>query len=528
MKNKSETKILIIDDTPEIIDFIRDALINSKYQVFVAISGEKGLSIVEQVSPDLILLDIMMPGLNGFDTCKEIKKIETVKKVPVIFMSALSETVDKVKAFESGGIDYLTKPVHNDELLARVQIHCQLYHLQEEMNQANVELREFNTVLTATQNALNKSAMVSVTDLEGKILKVNQQVCEVSQYSQEELIGQPCAIFNSGFHDDEFWRQLWKTVLKGGTWRGEIRNKRKDGGFFWVDTVISAFLDFQGAPSRFLVVRFLITDRKKLEAQLIQKNLLFTQSIDYAKNIQNAVLPSEKLFKEFFPDAFLLYRPKDIVSGDFYWMYRDFVKDRTYLAIVDCTGHGVPGGFMTMLGQSMLNNIILYHRISSPDEILDEMNDNVIRMLHQDEDGGSVHDGMDMAMIVIDHLARKISYSGAKRPFVYLKDGQIQFIRASNYSIGSIIEGTEKVYKKHEIDYTEDTTVYLYSDGITDQFDERQEYKFSRKRLQELLIDNIDLPLFEQGKVLEYKLNEWEGESPQIDDILVLGFKCQF
>jgi sigma-B regulation protein RsbU (phosphoserine phosphatase) len=198
------------------------------------------------------------------------------------------------------------------------------------------------------------------------------------------------------------------------------------------------------------------------------------------------------------------------------------------LAIVDCTGHGVPGGFMTMLGQSMLSNIILYHHIYSPDEILDEMNDNVIRMLHQDDKDVHIHDGMDMAMLVIDHDTKKITYSGAKRPLVYLQDGELNIIKASKYSIGSFLEGTEKVFEKHEIDFDEGTTVFLYSDGITDQFNESQEYKFSRKRLCDLLITNKELPLKEQGDLLIGSLDQWEGNAPQIDDILIVGFKCQF
>ena len=399
MKNNSDIKILIIDDTPEVIDFIKDVLLQVNYQVFIAISGEKALNIVEQINPDLILLDIMMPGMNGFETCDSLKKIFSIRDTPVIFMSALTDVIDKVRAFEVGGIDYLTKPVNKDELLVRVQTHIKLHLLQKDVNIANKELKEYNKIYTATQKALDKSTMVSVVDLDGVMLKVNNEVCRVTLFSEAELLGKTHSIINSGYHPDSFWEDMWETILAGNTWRGEIRNKRKDGSFFWVDSVISPYTNEDGFPNSFLVVRFLITDRKELEEELIQKNQLFTQSIDYAKNIQNAVLPSEELFKEFFPESFIIYRPKDIVSGDFYWVYKDFTNDRTYLAIVDCTGHGVPGGFMTMLGQSMLSNIILYHQIYSPDEILDEMNDNVIRMLHQDDKDVHIHDGMDMAML---------------------------------------------------------------------------------------------------------------------------------
>lgn len=496
--------------------------------MFIAISGERALQIVEQISPDLILLDVMMPGINGFETCEKIKKIKTVGSVPIIFMSALTQIIDKVRAFEVGGIDYLTKPINKDELIVRVQTHVKLHLLQKEVTQSNKELKAYNQVFTATQRALDQSTMVSVVDLQGKMIKVNDEVCRVTQFSRDELLGQSHAVLNSGYHKKSFWGEMWDVILQGKTWRGEIRNKRKDGSFFWVDSVISPYTNEKGKPTSFLVVRFLITTRKELEKELIEKNQLFTQSIDYAKNIQNAVLPTVGMFKEFFPESFIIYRPKDIVSGDFYWVYKDFVNDRTYLAIVDCTGHGVPGGFMTMLGQSMLSNIILYHHIYNPDEILDEMNDNVIRMLHQDDQDVHVHDGMDMAMLVIDHSSKKITYSGAKRPLVYLKDGEIKMIKASKFSIGSFLEGTEKVFEKHEIDYTDEMSIFLYSDGVTDQFNQEQEYKFSRRRLLDFLEKNQNSSLKKQGELLIETLQQWEGNAPQIDDILIVGFKCQF
>jgi serine phosphatase RsbU (regulator of sigma subunit) len=251
-------------------------------------------------------------------------------------------------------------------------------------------------------------------------------------------------------------------------------------------------------------------------------------SIKYAKRIQDAMLPSLSYIQKFIPDLFILFRPRDVVSGDFYWFSSIAPKDENtpeqlVFAVVDCTGHGVPGAFMSMLGDTYLNQIVNIFDITSPDEILEKLHYSIRKALKQDETEN--RDGMDIGICVITPSKNKLEFAGARVPLVYVDKNELHFIKGDHFSVGGLEKGNLRSFVKHEIEITPSKVFYMYSDGYQDQFSITNNSKFMAKRFRKLLQKVHKYPLEEQRKILNHILEDWMRSTKQIDDILVAGFK---
>jgi serine phosphatase RsbU (regulator of sigma subunit) len=242
-------------------------------------------------------------------------------------------------------------------------------------------------------------------------------------------------------------------------------------------------------------------------------------SIRYARRIQAAVIPSEKLCQEIFPESFVFFRPLNIVSGDFYWISR--VENKIIYTAADCTGHGVPGAFMSMLGVAFLNEIVNKDKITSPELILDSLRDKVIQALQQQGVTGETRDGMDIAMICIDLNAQTLEYAGAYNPLIMVRNGELSEIPGEKMPIG-IYENMHG-FVKHEIKIERGDTFYMYSDGYEDQFGGPDGKKFKSRKLKNLLLSINGHPVQKQKEILESNFDSWKGELPQVDDIVVVG-----
>ncbi|MCW3086065.1 MAG: rsbU 6 [Bacteroidetes bacterium] len=257
--------------------------------------------------------------------------------------------------------------------------------------------------------------------------------------------------------------------------------------------------------------------------ELAQKNKDITSSIQYAKRIQLAILPPlEQIFK-YFPQSFLLYKPKDIVSGDFYWFG---IKDgKKIIAVVDCTGHGVPGAFMSMIGHNLLNQIISENGITEPDQILDALHKGVQSALKQGTSVVDTSDGMDVALCTINADNTELQYAGAFRPLFIINGNKFDKIEADKIPIGGSQTDAQRKYNCHAIKINKGDTFYMTSDGYADQFGGDKGKKFMVKRFNELLLSIQELPMEKQGAVLEDAFEKWKGGYQQVDDILVMGIR---
>lgn len=385
-----EQKVLIVDDTPENISIISNALSDKKK--IAATNGVKAIELAVQHQPDLILLDIVMPGMDGFEVCQILKSKAETQDIPIIFITAETDTESIVKGFEVGGIDYVTKPINVRELQARVK----------------------------TQLALKIS----------------------------------------------------------------------------------------------------MDDNTRYIAEIDYRNRQITDSINYAYLIQKASLPSKGYLKDILPEHFVYYGPRDIVSGDFYWAKK--VEDKTIVIAADCTGHGVPGAFLSMYGIAFLNEIILKDKIKEPDKILNRMRETVIQSLNQGE-LTNMRDGMDMVVLTINSSFSSVDFAGANNPLWILRENEMLITKGDSMPIG--MHAVMDNFTKHTIPLHKNDQLYIFSDGYADQFGGHRNSKLMTKNFRAKLIEFSHLSMAEQKKTLMEFFYNWKDKNEQIDDTLIISIK---
>jgi serine phosphatase RsbU (regulator of sigma subunit) len=264
----------------------------------------------------------------------------------------------------------------------------------------------------------------------------------------------------------------------------------------------------------------LLLEEQKTEIEKQKEEI--TDSIKYAKRIQNAILPAPEFATEILREHFILFRPRDIVSGDYYWMNK--VGNKVIVAAADCTGHGVPGAFMSMLGVSFLNEIVNKNNTVQPHLILNDLRSQVKRTLGQTGKEGEAKDGMDIALCVIDFEANKLQYAGAYNPLLLFRNGELIEVKADKMPIGIYIREKES-FTNNEIELQPGDTFYIFSDGYADQFGGPTGGKFKSKPFKELLLSIQDKSMEEQREILNTTIDQWRGEIDQIDDIIVMGVR---
>ena len=276
-----------------------------------------------------------------------------------------------------------------------------------------------------------------------------------------------------------------------------------------------------------LVFAFLIFNRFKLTREqkkvIEQKNNHITESIRYAKRIQDASLVSKQNIDKALDDYFIYFKPKDIVSGDFYWVH-EIDKDKVMVAVCDCTGHGIPGAFMSMISTSLLNEIIIENGVTQVNAVLDTMRTQLIKVLHQHEDNVETMDGLDISLLLVDKKNRKIDFAGAgHKLYITGKEG-CKEIKGNYYPVGYLF-GREKPFTMKKLQLEDGETIYLTSDGFTDQFGGKNRTKFGRPAFKQLLISIKDEAMAEQKTIVEKTMAKWKGDTEQVDDILVMGVR---
>jgi CheY-like chemotaxis protein len=386
-------KILVVDDNLKNVQVLGGFLQNEGFEVEFALEGKSALDWIRKQEFDLVLLDIMMPEMDGYEVCTLIKGKKENKDLPVIFITAKTDHESIIQGFQTGAVDYITKPFIKSELLARVRTHI------------------------------------------------------------------------------------------------EIKRSRDR---------LAAYL-----------------------REIEEKNRSITASIEYAKNIQHAMLKTSENCLNRIPENFILFLPKDIVSGDFYWF--TCIDDITVIAVMDCTGHGVPGALMSTLGITFLNETVLGDRVVRPDLILESLRKKIMSSLGQEGTSGMIKDGIEGSVISIDPSGRKIMYAASFNPLIRIHNHEVAEIKADRIPVGYYERLGEFTCKT--IDVNKNDMVYLFSDGFIDQFGGPSSKRFLLKRFKELLLTNHKNPLEKQKELLLKALDEWKASGEQTDDILVIGLR---
>lgn len=425
---------------------------------------------------------------------------------------------------------------------------------REVKTKAQTELARKDALAKQLELEKNRLLAALQQDSLGRVIQAKQdsikEVERVNRLAQQEidLLNKEREIQELAIAEQKAKEQLQNTIILAGA------------GVLALVAIL-AFVMYRNFRAKQRVNRQLEKQKKAIEDKnqelevafdkISQQALAISQSINYAEGIQRAMLPEEDSLQNYLPESFILFRPRDVVSGDFYW-YTELEdvsnihnvlshfnrgnieesqnspeepskKKNFAVSAIDCTGHGVPGAFMSMIGYNLLDEII-QRGITRADLILDELHKGVRHALNQDTTDNK--DGMDLALCVVNRKERRIEYAGAKNPLVYIRNNEAFQIKGDKNPIGGIQTENARKFENHIVPIEEPTWFYIFSDGFTDQFGGKHGRKFLIKNFRNLLLEIHQKPMEEQREILNQKIEEWMGEKyKQVDDIIIIGFK---
>ncbi len=383
--------------------------------------------------------------------------------------------------------------------------------------------------------------------LEKKILDTLNSLALIINIDKEILYISPSVKEILGFEPNELLGENWWTKTKTDTNQVDIAKKRLSGFIFNEDSHEKRTFESTIKPkygkvkyilwnisfldnSNIIAIGNDITKRKEYEFLLHEKNKIIEQSqkeilsnLRYSQRIQNAILPDIDLIAKSVSEVFVLFKPKDIVSGDFYWFYAN--DNYKFIVAIDCTGHGISGAMLTTIGNALFREIIIRDNIFSPAEILHELDLRLLDSLNNNGHNFTIPDGMDVALCRINNLEKELCFAGAYRPLIVIDGGNnITEISPNRFPIGFYAELNKK-FVDTTINFNETDSFYIFSDGYIDQFGGTNNKKMNKRRFKELLITINEMNFEERQSFLEYSLSNWQQKTEQTDDILVIGFK---
>ncbi|MEN2993082.1 MAG: SpoIIE family protein phosphatase [Bacteroidia bacterium] len=373
--------------------------------------------------------------------------------------------------------------------------------------------------------------MIVETDPSGIITYVNEAFARASGYEPAELLGQNINILRSDKNEAGYFRHLWRTISQGQPWRGKINNRTKDYELYQIDLlIIPIFVPNTREIYRYLGLAYNTSHRLAAEMALEQLREDMREGLQYARRIQRAIFPTKvNALQKFFPESFLLTNSRDIVSGDFCWVARTPMGNRTFLAVADCTGHGVSGGLLTMIGYNLLNQIVLYRGISVPHQVLAELHKGLRAYFLQEEseENKFIKDGMDIILCSFDYGMTELQFAGANRPLWLIRDGELKEYKTDKQTIGGERLSEDIEFQLFTVELQPEDRIYLFTDGITDQFGGPQEKRFGTPRLRQTLLEIHREPSMVKQRALFNNVwkREWMGDMPPTDDATLVGIR---
>ncbi|MEX1187697.1 MAG: response regulator [Bacteroidia bacterium] len=538
-------KILMVDDHPENLFALQVILTDEDYKCIKASSGREAIKIVEtETDFALILMDVQMPGMDGFETVEQIRRIDSMRHVSVIFLTANNDNIHMFKGYEVGAVDYLIKPLHPEILKAKISVFVDLHlktkalkEQEQEMNQLIYQLKAVNyTLALQSEEKEKRSAELIIANTElgfqneekekraKELLIANEEL--VFQNDEKEKRAAELIIANSEliFQNEEKEKRAAELVIAIKKMVFETEEKGKRAAEL---AIADIELQFQASEKEKRAAELVIADILKGEVEktmllIKRKNKDILDSINYAKRIQQAKLPRKKDIYDAFSESFVLFKPKDIVSGDFYFFYKD--ANYLFIAAADSTGHGVPGALLSMIGLEKLTIAVADDPNTS--QVLMHLNQGIKKSLNQSESFGSSTDGMDIAFCRIDLKTLELSFAGANRPFWLIRNGTSEIIetKGTKGAVGGTTLNNQH-FESHKIQLQKGDTFYIFSDGYSDTFGGKAGKKLTSRKFRQLLLDIQEKSMMEQEKHLENFLENWVSGIGQVDDILILGVR---
>lgn len=572
---RTKQVILCVDDEKQALQSLRQELehyFEDRFVIEIADSGEEALLIFEELIAEsfeipVVISDQLMPGMKGDEFLIEIHRKNPATRSILLTGQASAQAVGRA-VNEADLYRYIAKPWEAHDLMLTVEEAVKSYHLQQELDSKIKILTDLNHLSKTISEEVNpvrlsekllrcvledmgadygflrifvsedlrynlrmergeeglKQRRIPETDLGDHVPMnlINMFVSDHEGIIEERPSDHPLHLKNNT--QAYYIAPIVKQDVILGVIYIEFREKGKSFTAPLREYLVS--LRTQVAISLNVALIHMNLEGKVTERTrtIEDKNKHITDSLHYARRIQLSILPPVEHIQECFPDSFVLYLPKDIVSGDFYWFTS--IGDYHFLAVADCTGHGVPGAFMSVMGTNLLTQIIREKQIYDTNIILNELHRRVLDAQNQKQDQDFVtHEGMDIALCRFDLGKKVLSYSGANRPIYYLRNGAIHELKADRNSIGgSVYENPmDSAFSVQHIPLQSGDRYYLFTDGITDQFGGEDGRKYSYTRLKERLLALAAEPMVWQKNLLHAELDNWRGKRLQIDDMLLIG-----
>ena len=402
----------------------------------------------------------------------------------------------------------------------------QVKKFNEEIEKTNRELEKLSLVAKETDNS------VMIMNKETKFEWVNEAFTRIEGFTLEEYKKRYGNSLLEASTNPEVKKVIEKCLETKQPQIYESECTTKDEKKLWMQSTLTPIIGVDKKIEKLVVIDTEITQQKEAEKELNEKVKQVTENIQFAQNIQASLLEEEKEIQKHLPESFLIYKPRDIVSGDFY--YFAVVDDAIIYSVVDCTGHGVPGAMVSMIGNNILNRIIKEQGITNPSDILIKLHEAIREDLRQGTEASKSKDGMDMSLCAIYPKERKVLWAGAGNPiYIFRKEikitdddptANLEITKGDIYGIGGDAYTDDLKFKTHEFNLNKGDSIYLLSDGFADQFGGAKGRRFTTKRMQQLIGNFQDLPMKEQKEKYDEVITRWMGKEEQIDDITLVGF----
>lgn len=400
---------------------------------------------------------------------------------------------------------------------------------KEEIEQKSYELEKANFQIKKNAEELERLSIVAretsnvvlILDANGKLEWINHAFEKLNGITKDELIKLKGETIFEISNNPNIRNIVDKAVRERRMVSYEALNRNIEGRKVWESSNLTPIFKEDGSLHKLVIIDIDITERKLAEEIIQQKNKDITDSINYAQKIQQALLQQQENFAKYFSDYFIIFKPKDIVSGDFYWATEK--NDSLYICAADCTGHGVPGAFMSMLGIAFLNEITKTTENIIPSELLNQLREKVIGSLGQSGKIGESKDGMDIALCKINLKTNILQFAGANNSLWILRGKEITELKADRQPVGFYPK--PKPFSHYEISLLKGDAVFLFTDGFADQFGGPDKRKFGYSRMKELIIANTDKNLSEIKTALDTSFENWKSTTEQLDDVCMMGIR---
>jgi PAS domain S-box-containing protein len=527
MRQQNKISVILVNGNKLQTDFIEFLFDKDYFEIKRFDDGQIALEFLIS-NKDLSAVVVMSYQLKSIDGLQVMNKLnEANKPYAIVFLTA-DKTVERaIEAMKAGAIDFMPKTSNLEEDL--IPMVNKAYNFQQgrleqekikaELDKKNEELAKLSIVASETNNA------IAIYNEKFELEWINLAFEKLYGYSKSQYVKNVGKSISDAANSEEIVNEIRKCIdnMSPVSYTSPKTNSKKEN--IWVHTTLSPVINEENKITKLVSIDTDVTAQKKAEEKIIEQKRKIMDSINYAQSIQTAIIPTKSDFDNYFNDAFIFYLPKDVVSGDFPWMLHH--KETTYIATVDCTGHGVPGALLSIIGYFLINHIVDSETEYSTGEILDYLHKSVQTTLKQNERRS--YDGMDIALCKFSKNKRSFEYSGAHRPLFILRESKkVETIDGDKKGIGGYFRKrknqNEKSFTTNNIKFKKGEKIFFCSDGYPDQPNENGR-KYTHEQMVEVIEKNPNANMSDYLRIFSTEYVTWQGKAKQIDDVLLIGLE---